>query len=108
MGLSGLCVVHCLAGSVLLAGLSATGGLWNHEVHGIGLAIALPLAVVALVRGVRMHKHHIVGVLGGIGLALMAGSLFLTHGSLDEIAVSICGVLMLASAHVLNLRWSRH
>ena len=108
MGLSGLCVVHCLAGSVLLAGLSATGGLWNHEVHAIGLAIALPLAIFALVRGIRMHKHHIVGVLGGAGLALMAGSLFLTHGGFEEIAVSVCGVLLLASAHLLNLRWSRH
>lgn len=107
MGLSGLCVVHCLAGSVLLAALSATGGLWNHEVHAIGLAIALPLAIFALVRGVRLHNRHLVVVLGGTGLVLMTGSLFLAHGGWAEIAMSVSGVLLLASAHLLNLRWSR-
>ena len=108
MGLSGLCVVHCLAGSVLLAGLSITGGLWAHEVHAIGLAIALPLALYALVRGVRMHHRHVVVVLGGLGLLMMAVSLLLRHGSGAEMALSIVGVLTLAGAHLLNLRWSRH
>ncbi len=107
MGLSGLCVVHCLAGSVLLAGLSATGGLWNHEVHAIGLALALPLAIVALVRGIVYHRRYVVGLLGGIGLALMATSLFLVHGGWPEIAASVTGVLLLGAAHLLNLRWSR-
>ena len=108
MGLSGLCVIHCLAGSVLLAGLSVTGGLFNHEFHAIGLALALPLAAFALVRGVRIHRRYIVTVLGGIGLVLMATSLAFIHGSFIEIAVSITGVLLLASAHLLNMRWSRH
>ena len=107
MGLSGLCVVHCLAGSVLLAGLSATGGLWNHEVHAIGLALALPLAAFALIRGVRLHHRHLVAILGGLGLLLMAGSLAIAHGTVAEIAVSVAGVLSLATAHLLNLRWSR-
>ena len=107
MGLSGLCVVHCLAGSVLLAGLSATGGLWNHEVHAIGLALAVPLALFALFRGFRLHHRFVVAVLGGSGLALMAGSLFLAHGSATEVGASVAGVLMLATAHLLNLRWSR-
>lgn len=108
MGLSGLCVVHCLAGSVLLAGLSATGGLWNHEVHAVGLALALPLALFALVRGVRLHGRALVLLLGGGGLALMAGSLLLAHGTRAEVGASVCGVLMLGAAHLLNLRWSRH
>lgn len=107
MGLSGLCVVHCLAGSVLLAGLSATGGLWNHQVHAIGLALALPLAAFALIRGFRLHHRQSVAVLGGVGLALMAMSLAIAHGSFAEIAVSVTGVLALATAHLLNLRWSR-
>ena len=107
MGLSGLCVVHCLAGSVLFAALSATGGLWNHQVHAIGLAVALPLAIIALVRGIIYHRRYVVGVLGGAGLALMAASLFLVHGGWPEIAASLTGVLLLGTAHLLNLRWSR-
>lgn len=106
MSLSGLCLVHCLAGSVLLAGVSATGGLWGHSVHAFGLGIALPLAAIGLVRGTRRHRRGIVLALGGAGLALMAASLLLPHGT-NEIAVSIAGVLLLATAHLLNLRWSR-
>ena len=106
MSLSGLCLIHCLAGSVLLAGLSATGGFWSHSVHVVGLGIALPLAAFGLVRGVRRHRRVLVLALGGIGLSLMAGSLLLPHGRV-EIALSITGVALLAAAHLLNLRWSR-
>jgi len=107
ISLSGLCLIHCLAGSVLLAGLSMTGGLWNHQVHAIGLAVAVPLALFALFRGFRRHRRLVVAVLGCTGLALMAGSLFLPHGSAAEIGASVAGALMLATAHLLNLRWSR-
>ncbi len=106
MGLSGLCLIHCLAGSVLLAGLSATGGFWSHSVHVVGLGIALPLAAFGLVRGARRHRRGLVLALGGVGLALMAASLLIPHGG-SEIAVSVLGVALLASAHLLNLRWSR-
>ena len=44
IGLSGLCMVHCLATSVLLALAASAGGLllapWIHEV-GLSLAIAM-------------------------------------------------------------------
>lgn len=106
MGLSSLCVVHCLGGSLLLTALTATGGLWSHEVHAVGLAIALPLAAIALIRGRFAHRRGWPMLLGGVGLATMAGSLLLPHGSL-EIAVSITGAFLLGTAHLLNLRWLR-
>ncbi len=105
--LSGLCLVHCLAGSVLLAVASVGGGFFSHELHAVGLALALPLAVFALWRGARRHGRRAVLVLGGCGVSLMAASLAVGHGS-SETMLSVTGVSLLAAAHLLNLRWSRN
>jgi hypothetical protein len=107
MSLSGLCLVHCLAGAVLLSALSISGGLLSHQVHAWGLGLALPLAAFGLWRGVARHGRMAVALLGAAGLALMAASLLVAHGTIAEIAASVIGVLMLGTAHWLNLRWSR-
>ena len=108
MTLSGLCLVHCLAGSLILTGLSLTGGLLSHQVHAIGLLFALPLAAVALWRGFGVHGRVIIPWLGGCGIALMVASLLLAHGGAAEIALSVAGVTLLAAAHWWNLRAARH
>lgn len=108
LGLSGLCVAHCLAGALLVAVLAAGGGLAGHAVHAVGLAVALPLAAFALWRGVRRHRRPAVLLLGVAGLGLMAASLGLGHGGAGEIALSVLGVTLLGAAHLLNLRWSGH
>ena len=107
LGLSGLCLIHCLAGSVLLAAMSVGGGLLSHSVHAFGLAFALPLAAFGLWRGVQLHHRVAVALLGAAGLAMMAGSLVLGHGSNAELATSVTGVALLGSAHLLNMRWLR-
>lgn len=104
--LSGLCLVHCLAGSVLLAAASVGGGFFSHRVHAVGLALALPLAVFALWRGAQQHGRRAVLVLGGCGVGLMAASLAVGHGS-SETVLSVVGVSLLAAGHLFNLRWSR-
>ncbi len=106
MALSGLCLVHCLAGTLLLSVFAATGDWLGHNVHLIGLAVALPLAAVALWRGVVLHGRGIIAALGAAGIALMAASLVAGHGG-NEIALSITGVLLLGAAHWWNLRASR-
>ncbi len=105
ISLSGLCLVHCLVGSLLLVAMSGVGGFWSHNVHAIGLLIAVPLAGVALYRGVRAHGRWVVGVLGLAGVALMAAALLQGHGDPSEVVMTVCGVTLLASAHLLNLRW---
>ena len=105
MTLSGLCLVHCLGGTLLLAVLSTTGGLlFSHQVHAIGLMLALPLAAVALGRGVRSHGRWLVAALGIAGLSAMAGALFEPHGQQGEIVLSVVGVALLGAAHFHNLR----
>ena len=107
MTLSGLCIVHCLAGSLLLTVFAASGEWMGHGVHMIGLALALPLAAFALWRGIAVHGRLGVGVLGALGIALMASSLFIRHGGTGEVALSVVGVSLLAAAHMWNLRASR-
>lgn len=104
MTLSGLCLVHCLAGTLLLTVFAASSEWFSHNVHLVGLVIALPLAAVALWRGVMTHGRIGVALLGATGIALMAGSLFIAHGGRGEIALSVIGVAMLGLAHYWNLR----
>ncbi len=106
MTLSGLCLVHCLAGSFLLTMFAASGDLFSHNVHLIGLLLAMPLAAVALWRGVAVHHRLGVALLGAAGIALMATSLLIGHGG-PEIALSVLGVGLLGTAHLWNLRASR-
>jgi hypothetical protein len=105
--LSGLCLVHCIAGSLLLTVFAISGDFLGHDVHAVGLVLAMPLAAVALWRGVRRHGRMGVALLGLLGIALMALSLLVSHGETAEVVVSVVGVTLLAAAHLWNLRASR-
>ena len=102
IGLSGLCLVHCLATAVVLGLLSSLGGLlgdpWIHEV---GLALAMMLGTVALGRGVVQHGFMMPSAVGGLGLGVMAGALSLPHGGGEEL-FTVVGVGVLALGHQLN------
>lgn len=102
IALSGLCLVHCLATAVLLGALSSLGGiLGNPRIHETGLAVAIVLGGIALGRGIFEHRRRLPLLVGGSGLALMAGALSLSHGS-GEILATIAGVTLLATGHYLN------
>ena len=107
MTLSGLCLVHCLAGALALTVFAVSSEWLSHNVHVVGLAIALPLAVIALWRGVAVHGRLGVAVLGALGIGAMAASLGIGHGGRGEILMSVAGVAMLGAAHYWNLRASR-
>jgi len=105
--LSGLCLLHCLAGTLLLT-LFAAGSEWlDHDVHVIGFGLALPLAAVALWRGVAAHGRFGVAALGALGIGLMALSLLIGHGGSGETLTSMAGVALLGLAHLWNLRAAR-
>ena len=104
IGLSGLCVVHCVATAVLLTVLASAGGLLVDPVfHEIGLMIALLLGVAGLGRGVMIHGFMLPAAIGSLGLGMMAGTLTLEHSGM-EVVYSIAGVLILALGHDLNRR----
>ena len=105
--LSGLGLVHCLAGALVLTVFAASSEWLDHDVHLVGLAIALPLAAVALWRGVAAHGQIGVAVLGIAGIGLMTASLLIGHGGRGEILLSVVGVALLGAAHYWNLRAKR-
>ena len=103
MALSGLCLVHCLATAVLLALVSAAGGMLGAPIiHEVGLVLAIALGAVALGRGIREHGFFLPSVIGGLGLGIMACALFQPHGG-REAAFTVVGVMILALGHRLNV-----
>lgn len=106
IGVSGLCLVHCIATSVLLALMSAAGGvLLSPVIHEVGLALAIVLGAVALGRGVLEHGYMLPAAVGAFGLGMMAGALSLPHGAGNGEALwTVLGVGVLAFGHDLNYR----
>jgi hypothetical protein len=104
IGLSGLCLVHCIGTSVLVLFLSTAGGaLLDPRIHEVGLVLAIILGVIGLGSGIRKHGFMLPAAVGAMGLGTMAGSLTLHHGP-EEVIYSVFGVLMLALGHDLNRR----
>jgi hypothetical protein len=104
IGLSGLCVAHCLITAVLLTAMSSLGGVLLHPVvHEAGLGMAIALAGLALGRGFLAHGYVMPVWVGTFGLGVMLGALTLDHGW-QETIFSIIGVLIVALGHDLNRR----
>ena len=73
IGLSGLCLVHCIASAVLLTVLASAGGLLlDPIIHEVGLMFALALGVIGLGRGILHHGFMLPAAIGSLGLGMMA------------------------------------
>lgn len=104
IGLSGLCLAHCLATAVLMALLASAGGvLLHHSIHEAGLILAILFGAVALGQGVMTHGYAIPAWVGSLGLGVMAGALSAPHNG-SEILYTLIGVMILALGHDLNRR----
>nr|WP_294849367.1 MerC domain-containing protein [uncultured Sphingomonas sp.] len=102
IGLSGLCLVHCLATSVLLAVLASAGSVLGADwIHEVGLALAMAMGAVALGKGVFDHGYTMPSAVGGLGLGVMAGALTMPHDG-TEAVYTMLGVAILALGHRLN------
>lgn len=104
LSIAGLCLVHCLATTVIIAFLASAGGaLVDPIIHEIGLVFAILFGVIALGKGLWDHGFVMPAAIGALGLGMMAGALTLPHGSV-EILWTILGVGVLALGHDLNHR----
>jgi hypothetical protein len=105
IGLSGLCLAHCIASAVVLTLVASAGSFMLHPAfHEIGLVLAMGLAALALGRGVIAHGYALPLWVGSLGLGVMAGALTLPHEGGGEAIYSILGVLIVALGHDLNRR----
>jgi FtsH-binding integral membrane protein len=107
IGLSVLCLVHCLALPVALLLAPTIGAVvlgTESPVHWVLLGIALPVSGYALWHGYRHHGHRNALLLGATGLAIML--LAVTHVASPrfETPLTVVGVLALLGAHLLNIR----
>ena len=104
MGLSGLCVAHCLASSIFFAVMASAGSVFLHPlVHEIGLILAIIFGAISLGRGIMAHGVITPLAIGAVGLATMGFALTLPHDRSEALA-TIIGASILALGHYLNRR----
>ncbi|MFN3621105.1 MerC domain-containing protein [Sphingorhabdus sp.] len=104
LSIAGLCLLHCLITTVLLAVLaSASGLLLDPVIHEVGLFLAIALGILALGKGFRDHGLFMPATIGALGIGMMGGALTLPHGGM-EIACTVMGVIFLGFGHLLNHR----
>lgn len=102
MGLSGLCLIHCIATAALLALVASAGGLLGSPiVHEVGLALAMIIGAIALGRGLLDHGFILPVIVGVIGLVVMAKALQMPENGMETVLTMI-GVGLLALGHRLN------
>ena len=104
IGLAGLCAVHCLATLVVVSALGLGGHfLLEENIHRMGLALALAVAVVAIGWGLLRHGRALPLAVASTGLAFMAWALIVPHGT-NELLLTLIGVTLVSAGHLLNLR----
>ncbi len=112
VGLSSLCLVHCLMLPVVVSVYPATIALTlSDEVfHVFMVLMAIPISVFALFFGCRSHRSYSVGLTGALGIGLLFMSAFLPHelaGETGERLLTVSGALSLSVSHILNFRLCR-
>lgn len=109
IGLSGLCLLHCLALPIIVAGLPFLAGMGDEHFHAEMLWIVLPVSTLALALGYRRHKRSLVWQIGipGMLLLLIGGTIAHSlYGLTADRALTMAGALTLALAHYLNFRFA--
>ncbi|AKQ41074.1 hypothetical protein CP97_01965 [Aurantiacibacter atlanticus] len=102
--LSALCLVHCVAGLVLIAGLGfGASFLLDPAIHSFGLLVATLVAGIAIGMGAIRHRRAGPFVIAMMGLSFMGGALAVDHGP-QEAIMTMIGVALVAVGHFLNLR----
>jgi hypothetical protein len=108
MGLSGLCLVHCVGTAILLGLLASAGGfLGSPIIHEVGLTLAMIIGAFALGRGLLEHGFILPSAVGALGLSVMATALSLPEGGHEPI-YTVAGVMILALGHRLNVMATEH
>ena len=105
VGLSALCLVHCLALPLVVAGLPLLAQFSEGHLHAQMLVVVLPLSVVALGLGFRRHRNPRIVIAGTIGMLTLVVGATVAHsqlGLMADRAFTVAGALVLAAAHYFN------
>lgn len=112
IGLSLLCLVHCLALPVLIAFAPAIlRGLPGDDVTHRSLAVMIGIVgLLAFRSGYKVHHLRWVLAVFVTGLALVSIAAVLGEAVLSargEVAITVCGGLLLVTAHLVNHSFCR-
>ena len=110
VALSALCLIHCLALPIVVAGLPFLAQFADGHLHLQMLVVVLPLSVVALGLGFRRHRSLRIVFAGTLGMLTLAVGATVAHthlGLTADRAFTIVGALVLAAAHYFNSVSSR-
>lgn len=110
VGLSGLCLLHCLLLPFVVAVLPFLGQIGNDHFHAEMLLFVVPVSVIALGVGYRRHHRAAVLVFGAAGLIILAiGGTYVhdTYGEMADRAMTVTGSIILAFTHFKNFRLAR-
>ena len=108
--LSALCLLHCLALPLIVAGLPVLARAADDHLHAQVLVVVIPLSVVALGLGFRHHRKPWIVWAGVAGLAILVAGATIAHtyyGPRVDTAVTVLGSIVLAVAHFYNSRGTR-
>jgi hypothetical protein len=109
VGLSTLCLVHCLVLPLIVVGVPLLAQFAETHLHYQLLVVVVPLSVFALGIGYRRHRNQRILVAGALGLVLLIIGATVAHtqlGLLADRVFTIAGSLVLATAHWKNSRSS--
>lgn len=110
IGLSGLCLLHCLALPFFVGALPMLMPFAESHLHAQMLYFALPLSAVAIGIGYARHRNPRVIFAAMAGLTLLVLGATVAHGSLGVVAdrlFTVSGSIILALAHLWNGLLSR-
>ncbi|MDH4108250.1 MAG: MerC domain-containing protein [Gammaproteobacteria bacterium] len=110
IGLSGLCLVHCLALPLLIAAAPFLGELSQGHLHAQMLVVILPLSTIALAMGFRRHQNRWIIAWATLGMLLLVLGGTVMHaefGLIWDRAFTMTGSVVLAVSHWFNSRLGR-
>lgn len=107
---SGLCTVHCVLVTLAITAIPiwGLGFLTSPAFHEAFLLMVIPVSLLGLWAGHRLHRQRRPLLLGIAALSMMVLAVVLRDtgvvGVAGESAINIPGALLLATAHWMNLR----
>jgi hypothetical protein len=110
--MSVVCLVHCLALPFAIAALPLVAAQWL-QASGFHVAMAialLPIALLAVLPGLRMHGRRSVAAAMAAGLSLLSTAAFADEAVLAHewaVALTVAGGAILVAAHAVNLALCR-
>lgn len=102
MGLSALCVAHCLLLPFVIAALPMFSAFAQNDwVHAALVLMAVPTSVLAVQQSKAWLKTEVTLPMTG-GLFLLASAVFVPALHDYETGLSVFGALLVAAAHAIN------